>query len=138
MLRTYVDTNVWIAVAQGKAEAAARALTILDDPTREALFSDYVRLESLPKPHFHRRQAEVDALNTLFEAASKLEVTRPEVVSRAIEIAATHDVQPMDALHLSVALLHGADEFVTFEQSTKPMFRITDLRMTSLYQGDAG
>ena len=137
MPRSYIDTNVWIAVAQGRADAAARALTVLDDPNRDVLFSDFVRLESLPKPRFNRRQVEVDALNALFELAYELPVALPEIASRAIEVAATHDVQPMDALHLSVALYHGADEFVTLEQPTKPMFRVTALQVTSLYQGDA-
>jgi predicted nucleic acid-binding protein len=64
--RCYVDTNVWIAVAQSRPETAERALAVLDDPHREIVLSDLVRLEALPKPRFHGRQSEVDALEALF------------------------------------------------------------------------
>lgn len=134
MPRSYIDTNVWIVAAQGRVEAAARVLAVLDDPDRQSLFSDFVRLETLPKPRFNGRTEEVDALNALFAAAERLEVTLPDVAPRAIDIAAAHDLQPMDALHMSAALLHGADEFITLEQPTKPMFRVTEPKVTSLYR----
>jgi len=37
----------------------------------------------------------------------------------------------MDALHIA-ALAIGAEEFITTEKKTKPMFRLTELQITSI------
>jgi hypothetical protein len=38
----------------------------------------------------------------------------------------------MDALHIAAALAIDADEFVTTEKSTKPMYRVTEIRVVSI------
>jgi hypothetical protein len=38
----------------------------------------------------------------------------------------------MDALHITVALAIGAEEFITTEKSTKPMFRVMEIQMISI------
>ncbi|MGH2485652.1 MAG: hypothetical protein ACRDHE_06545 [Ktedonobacterales bacterium] len=40
----------------------------------------------------------------------------------------------MDALHTAAAERGGAEEFVTAEKTTKPFFRVTKLRVVSIYQ----
>lgn len=49
MKRTYIDASVLIAAFQGKTADSQRALRVLDDPDRELVFSDYLRLELLTK-----------------------------------------------------------------------------------------
>jgi predicted nucleic acid-binding protein len=60
MKRVYIDANVLIAAFQGEEHVAQRALRVLDDPDLKLVSSDYLRLEVLPKPTFHRRQEEIE------------------------------------------------------------------------------
>ncbi len=48
--RTYLDANVLIAAWNGDAESRGWARAVLDDPERQLLTSDFVRLDVLPKP----------------------------------------------------------------------------------------
>ena len=51
--KTYVDSGVLIAAFRGQGDPTARAMQILDDPTREFVSSIYVKLETLPKAIYH-------------------------------------------------------------------------------------
>ena len=57
--RTFLDAGVLIAAARGRGIIAVRAHTILDDPGRNFVASDYLRMEVLPKALYHRQNAEV-------------------------------------------------------------------------------
>jgi hypothetical protein len=50
MTRTYLDANILIAAFQGEGDGAMAAIAALDDPDREFVVSDFLRLETLPKP----------------------------------------------------------------------------------------
>jgi hypothetical protein len=39
----------------------------------------------------------------------------------------------MDALHIAAALSTGAEEFLTTEKKTKPMFRISNINVISIF-----
>jgi hypothetical protein len=39
----------------------------------------------------------------------------------------------MDALHIAAAISVGAEEFITTEKPTKPMYRVTDIKVVSLF-----
>jgi hypothetical protein len=39
----------------------------------------------------------------------------------------------MDALHIAAALSVNASEFVTTEKLTKPMFRVSGIKIVSIY-----
>ncbi|MCY7406361.1 MAG: hypothetical protein LH631_02995, partial [Alkalinema sp. CAN_BIN05] len=43
-----------------------------------------------------------------------------------------YGIAGMDTIHIVAAMAIDADEFVTTEKSTKPMFRIIELKMTSV------
>jgi predicted nucleic acid-binding protein len=47
-------------------------------------------------------------------------------------IAGKYGIAGMDALHIAAALSIGAEEFITTEKKTKPMFRVTELQMISI------
>jgi predicted nucleic acid-binding protein len=56
MTRTFVDAGVLIAAATGRQPALyRRAIAILDDPVRDFVASDFLRLEVLPKAIYTRR-----------------------------------------------------------------------------------
>jgi predicted nucleic acid-binding protein len=54
------------------------------------------------------------------------------LVPQAQAIAATYGIAAMDALHIAAALAIGAGEFITTEKDTKPMFRVTEIKMISI------
>lgn len=49
-------------------------------------------------------------------------------------LASNYDLSPMDALHASAAIHAGVDEFVTLEKPEKPLCRVPDLTVLSLYR----
>jgi predicted nucleic acid-binding protein len=141
MKRTYIDANVLIAAFQGEESISRRAMEVLDDPNRSLVVSDLLRLEVLPKPTFHKRNEEVEFMNTVLESAAENVSCDPEVTSKAIELASKYDVAPMDALHVGAALTAKVDEFVTMEKPTKPLFRVSEseqIKITSLYPSEHG
>ena len=93
MKRTYIDANVLIAAFNGKGQGAQNALRILDDPERKLVVSDYLRLEVLPKPTFHRRQEEVEFMREVFDSAAEHLDTSPELTGRALALAAKYGCQ---------------------------------------------
>jgi hypothetical protein len=132
-LRTYLDSNVLIAAWRGDELAKAWARAVLDDPKRCFVVSDFVRLEVLPKPAFHRQTAEVAFMAMVLDSAEQVPIT-PALVQRAIRLASQYDIAPLDALHVSAAAEIGVDELVTFEKPDKPMCQQTEVRVVSLFQ----
>lgn len=131
--RTYLDSGVLIAAWKGEDEIATSAMTILDDPNREFVISDFLRLETLPKPTFQKRADEVAFIETIFASAAESVVTSAALSSHAIQMASTYDLSPIDALHISAALSAKVDDFITSEKPTKPMFNVKELKVTSLH-----
>jgi predicted nucleic acid-binding protein len=124
-----------IAAFQGEELLARRALQVLDDPNRKLVISDYLRLEVLPKPTFHKRQEEIDFMQAIFDGASENVATSPELTGRAVAMASKYDMTPMDALHIGAAAISGVDELVTMEKPTKPMCRVTEVKVISIHSG---
>ena len=133
MTRTYVDANVLIAAFQGDEDTSRRAMEVLDDPRRKLVVSGYLRLEVLPKPSFHRRQDEVEFMNTILENAAENVPSNTDLTTSAINLAAQYDLTPIDALHAGAAVTAGVDELVTMEKPTKPLCRVTEVRVVSLH-----
>ncbi len=129
--RTYIDANLLIAAFRGEGELGQRAIEILDDPERILVASDAVRLEVQPKPRYEKRQQEIDFYEAVLGQAEYLE-WRTETLYRAQDLAEKYGIAAMDAIHVATALDAGVDEFVTAEKSSKPMFRVNELRMHSI------
>lgn len=131
---TYVDTSVLITALTGTGPTAVKAYEVLNDPNRSFVYSDYLRLETICKPTFYKRTDSLDVYNEFFSAA-KITPNSDEVVQRAVDLGCKHDIEPMDALHVSASVGGNADEFVTAEKPTSPIFRATDLglKLSSIY-----
>ena len=129
--RTYVDASVLIAAFQGKDELAQRALSVLEDPNRLLVVSDYLRLEVLPKPRFHKREEELQFMETVLEQAENCE-TSPKLTSKAIDLASQYNLGAMDALHVAAAVVAGVDELITLEKPEKPICKVTEVPVRSL------
>jgi predicted nucleic acid-binding protein len=129
--RTYLDANVLIAAWTGDAETRAWARAVLDDPRRRLVVSDFVRLEVLPKPSFHRKPLELAFMQTLLASAETVPVST-DLIQQALALAGRFDLSPLDALHLAAAAVAGVDELVTLERPEKPLCRQTEVRVISL------
>lgn len=138
MKRTYVDANVLIDAFQGEESVSYRALAVLDDPDRTLVVSDYLRLEVLPKPTFHKNETEVAFMETVLQSARENVTTTPELTARAIGLASRYDLAPIDALHVSAAVIAGVDEMVTMEKKTKPMLKVKEVKVVSLHSTETG
>ena len=104
MKRTYLDTGVLIAAARGGDEQARGAFQILDDPNRQYVASEFLRLELLPKPIHYRRAAEQGFYEAFFESVVEWVGDLAAVMSDAMKEACQHGLSAMDALHVASAI----------------------------------
>lgn len=130
--KTYIDSGVLITAFRGVDEIALRALEILDDPDREFVSSEFVKLEVLPKPIHGNRQNEVNFYETFFDKVTDWAQPVDEVVNVGLQQAKLHGLSAVDALHVAAALITGADDLVTTEKVTKPMHRVTGIQVISI------
>lgn len=133
---TFVDAGVLIAAARGSARVSAEAMAILDEPGRTFASSEFVRLEVLPKALFNKKSNEAEFYTEYFKGVSHWPSSSDVVVKGAYEIGVKYGLAALDALHVAAALSIGADEFITTEKSDKPLLRVPDIRLRSIY-GDA-
>lgn len=130
--RTYIDANVLIGAFRGKEPLASRCLSVLDDPSRDLVVSDYVRLEVLPKPIYHRRAEEEMFMRKVLESAENVSAS-VQLIERAISLASKYNLSTLDALHAAAAYIGQVDELVTLEKPTKPICQVREVRVVSLY-----
>ena len=131
--RTYLDTGVLIAVARGKEDLAEKGLQILDDPDREFIASPFLKLEVLPKAVHGKHDDEVTFYEEFFSAVRYRIKASEHLVEEALRYANAHGLGGMDALHVAAAIEAEADELVTTEKPTKPMHRVKEVKVVSLY-----
>lgn len=133
MKLTFVDASVLITAAIGKDEILVRkAFEILDDPERQFVSSNFVRLEVLPKAVYIKKEAEKEFYNAFFDAVSKWENLSDTVVGDAFNEACKVGLSATDALHITMAKSAKADEFITAEKDTKPFFKVSDISIKSI------
>jgi predicted nucleic acid-binding protein len=132
MIITFIDAGVLIAAARGRTEVSAQAMAVLDDPDRIFASSEFVRLEVLPKALFNQNADEADFYNAFFGAVTHWPTSNDAVVRHAYEIGVRLGLAALDALHAAAAISAGAEELVTTEKRTKPLHRVTDIRVRSI------
>ncbi len=136
--RTFIDSGVLIAAATGGQNLFERAFTVLDDPDREFITSDFVRLETVPKARFHKNEDEVRFYEEFFQAAAQSVDASKELVSLAQTEAETSGLNATDALHVVAACWAAADELVTSEKPQKLIFRTNSLPVKTIYPDPEG
>lgn len=128
-MKTYADAGIYFrAWRHPVAARRLKALRLLTERTIEV--SVWLQLEVLAKPTAFRNSAEVEFFRTWFPS-TPLPVP-PEVIASAWKLASRHGVSAVDALHLASALAAGCLEFVTLEDTAKPMFGIRGLSVLHL------
>jgi len=124
---------VLIAAARGSGKLAARALTVISDSaTRDFVSSDYVKSETVPKPTFFRREAEVKFYEQFFSSATTWITFDKAHLESAFDEACKTGLSWVDAIHVVIAQLSGCDEFVTCEKPTSAIHRATRIRIVSI------
>lgn len=132
MTRTFLDAGVLIAAARGRGIIAVRAHTILDDPGRNFVASDYLRMEVLPKALYHRQNAEVLLYEQFFSRAVQIVSPAVSLMMQAYTEAYTFGLAALDAVHIAAAKFSGAEEFITTERPTTPLFRVTGISIKTI------
>jgi len=131
--RTVIDANVLIAICSGQHTLFEEALGILEDPARTFIVSDALWLEVMPKAIYHEQREEVAFYESVFVQA-EYQAWSLKVTDSAKHLAQTYGLAAMDAIHVAVALTAGADEFITGEKPGKPMFRVKEISIRSLWR----
>lgn len=132
IIRTFLDANVLIRAFRGVGKISERACAILDDADRVFVGSDILCLELLPKAQYHGQHAEEAFYDEFFQAAIQLVATTSDLVDSATDFARRYGLSAADALHVAAAIRAGAEELVTAEKPTKPLFRVIELRVVSI------
>lgn len=132
MKLTFIDAGVLIAAARGNHELSTNALTILSDPEREFVSSDFVKLEVLPKPVHYGNMAEVEFYEIFFEAVKQWVDVSDELVKKAYQEACQAGLSAIDAIHVAAAILANATELVTTEKPEKVIHRTTSIKVVSI------
>ena len=128
---TYIDACLLIAAFRGQGELGRRAMETLDDPDRRLIVSDAVWLELMPKAIYEKQQHELAFYEMVFEQAEwrKWDVG---VLYQAHELAKQYGIAALDAIHVAFALACAADELISAEKPSKPMFRVQDILVRSI------
>jgi hypothetical protein len=92
-----------------------------------------VRLELLPKARFEKRPKEVAFYESHFADCVGSQPLSQELGLEAEKLAARHGLAGPDALQIAAAIRQGVEEFYTSEKPGKPMFRVNEIRIVSLF-----
>ena len=131
-MKTFLDSGVLLHAWRGETLSGA-ALQIMDDDTREFFTSQMVRLELLPKARFEKRPKEVAFYEAHFADCTGSQPLSQELGFAAEKLAARHGLAGPDALQIAAAIRQGVEEFYTSEKPGKPLFRVNELRVVSLF-----
>ncbi len=132
MTVTYPDSGVLIALATSDNVQSRKAYDIINESKRIFASTALVELEVLPKAIFHQRHNEVGIYQAYFANVGIRVQIDEELLERALLRAAKLGLSALDALHLEAAISAKANEFITTERVTKPLFRETEIQVRTL------
>ncbi len=130
---TYIDAGVLISATDGVGRIAEKALEILGDSQREFASSEFIKLEVSPKAVYNKQIEEAQFYEEFFSDVTHWVSDLTHIVQEAHQIAAQYGLAAMHALHVAAALSVDAEEFVTTEKKTKPMFRVSGIKIISIF-----
>lgn len=87
----------------------------------------------LPKAVYHRQNEEVEFYETFFDAVTYWANDLEPIMQNSRDLACRYGLAAMDALHIAAAISVNAEEFITTEKPTKPMYRVTELKIVFLF-----
>ena len=131
--RIFLDSNVLLYAFKGQRPLADECGKILAMPGIIFLSSIFLKLELLPIPRAFKLEKESQFLERFFRETQDVAIDLGDIVKKAEILAAKYGLGPMDALHISAAFLGNAKTFYTVEKPTKPLCRVTEVNVVSLY-----
>ena len=131
-MRTFLDSGVLLHAWRGEL-LSGPALRLLDDDEREFVTSQMVRLELLSKPVFEKRAREVAFYEAHFRDCVACEPLSEALGAEGEKLAARYGLAGPDALQVCAAIRQGVEEFYTSEKPGKPMFRVREVKVISLF-----
>jgi predicted nucleic acid-binding protein len=132
MVLSFIDSGVLIAAARGNSLRSQKALDILADSDRIFGSSIFVRLEILPKSVCYKQTLEQEFYESFFEGVVHWICDLDTLTQLAYELACTYGLSGFDALNVAAATLLKADEFITTEKPTKPMYRVPRIQFVTV------
>ena len=131
-MKTFLDSGALLHAWRGE-NLSETVMEIIDDENREFFTSQIVGLELLPKPRFEKRHAEAAFYENHFRDCVFTEPLSKELGAEAEKLATHYGLAGPDAIQLAAALRHRVAEFYTSERPGKPMFRVKELKVISLF-----
>ena len=133
MTITYIDSGVLLSATDGVSRIAEKALEVLGDSQRQFASSTFVKLEIMPKAVYNKQTAEAEFYEAFFGAVTYWANDLTKVIQDGYSIACQYGLAAMDALHIAAALSVGAEEFLTTEKPTKPMYRVSEIQVNFIF-----
>lgn len=129
---TYLDSGVLIVASRGIDLISLKAISILDDPQRLFSSSLFVRLEILTKAKYHKQEDEINFYETFFAICQVWAKEFNIIIKLAENLATKYGLNALDALQVASAISVNSDEFITTEKITKPLHRVTEIKVISI------
>ena len=133
MKLTFVDAGVLIAAATGKPNLAKLAMQILDDAERCFSSSTFVKLETLPKAIYYKREAERKFYDTFFGAVVQWAAVDEKLTGAALAEASHCGLNACDALHIAAAIGTKSAELITTEKPTTAIHRTQSVVVKTIH-----
>ena len=108
------------AIVGKDAARKMRALSVLADPDREFVATEFLKLEVLPGPTKYERKKELAFYERYFKGVVNW-IDSSSFLQPAFDLACKHGLGAIDALHVAAASGVGA-EFISAEKPTKPIY----------------
>jgi predicted nucleic acid-binding protein len=132
MVHSFIDSGVLIAAARGNLSRSQLALDILADSDRIFGSSLFIKLEVLPKSVCYQQTLESEFYEAFFQDVTHWMTDLDTLTQSAYQLACAHGLSGLDALNVAAAILLKADEFITTEKPTKPMYRVPDIQFVTV------
>ena len=131
-IRTFLDSGVLITSARSASPDRGAAISILEDRNRTFLASPLLALEILPKASYYGQRLE-SAFYERYLASAVMYRGLYRIERIAREEASRCGMAALDALHVAAAFLLKADELITTEKPSKPIYRTALVKVRSLF-----
>jgi predicted nucleic acid-binding protein len=132
MVLALIDSGVLITAARGNSPRSQQALDILADRDRIFGSSIFIKLEVLPKAVCYQQTLECEFYEAFFQGVTHWLTDLEPLTQSAYQLACTYGLSGLDALNVAAAIWLQADEFVTTEKPTKPMYRLPSIRFVTI------
>ena len=132
MVLSFIDSGILIAAARGNSLRAQLSLDILADSDRDFCSSIFIKLEVLPKSVCYKQNLESEFYEVFFQGVTHWMSDLEILTQSAYQLACTYGLSGLDALNVAAAILLEADEFITTEKSTKPMYRVPNIQFVTV------